>query len=76
MSQHQIWHGVQPDNFDVSFPANINHPDFLRVAALYHDIGRPSTRPASTIGWYLVSSMYPMSGLITGPVDPHQCALC
>ena len=63
MSQRQIWQGISQEAAGTA----LFHPSeqqaiktFLRVAALYHDIGKyVNTDRHPTIGWYLVSSMYP-----------------
>lgn len=63
MSYHQIWHGVAKDAPTTALFPPADHraiQTFLRVAALYHDIGKfVNTDRHPTIGWYLVSSMYP-----------------
>ncbi|MCK6625992.1 MAG: HD domain-containing protein [Anaerolineae bacterium] len=59
----QLWHGIGPDVATTAlFPPDEHGAvkTFLRVAALYHDIGKyVNTDRHPTIGWYLVSSMYP-----------------
>lgn len=62
-SYRQMWRGTgQEVTSTALFPA-LEHTQiktFLRVAALYHDIGKAiNTDRHPTIGWYLVSSMYP-----------------
>ncbi|GIK42050.1 MAG: hypothetical protein BroJett011_58830 [Chloroflexota bacterium] len=63
MSYHQIWHGVGKGAPTTAlFPPSEHEATktFLRAAALYHDIGKyVNTDRHPTIGWYLVSSMYP-----------------
>jgi hypothetical protein len=63
MSFSQIWHGIGQDAPATALFPPAEHPTikiFLRVAALYHDIGKyVNTDRHPTIGWYLVSSMYP-----------------
>ncbi len=63
MSYNQIWHGASPDVPTTALFPPVDHQavkTFLRVAALYHDIGKyVNTNRHPTIGWYLVSSMYP-----------------
>lgn len=63
MSQRQIWHGVSSQSTSTALFPPAEHQairTFLRVAALYHDIGKAiNTDRHPTIGWYLVSSMYP-----------------
>lgn len=60
---HQIWHGVNVESVTTALFAPAEHQAikiFLRVAALYHDIGKAiNTDRHPTIGWYLVSAMYP-----------------
>lgn len=60
---HQLWHGIGPDVTTTAlFPPEEHRAikTFLRVAALYHDIGKyVNTDRHPTIGWYMVSSMYP-----------------
>ncbi|MBI1882176.1 MAG: HD domain-containing protein [Chloroflexi bacterium] len=63
MSYNQIWQGMSKDAPTTAlFPLSDHQKikTFLRVAALYHDIGKYiNTDRHPTIGWYLVSSMYP-----------------
>jgi hypothetical protein len=63
MSYRQIWNGIgKNEPATALFPPSEHQAikTFLRVAALYHDIGKyVSTDRHPTIGWYLVSSMYP-----------------
>lgn len=63
MSYNQIWHGVSMDAPGTALFPPTEQPTlktFLRVAALYHDIGKYiNTDRHPTSGWYLVSSMYP-----------------
>ncbi|GAB4439980.1 MAG: hypothetical protein Fur0044_36520 [Anaerolineae bacterium] len=60
---NQLWYGIGPDVATTAlFPPGEHGAvkTFLRVAALYHDIGKyVNTDRHPTIGWYLVSSMYP-----------------
>lgn len=74
MSCRQIWQGMSKDAPTTAlFPPSEHQTikTFLRVAALYHDIGKYiNTERHPTIGWYLVSSMYPderakLQGLLT-----------
>ncbi len=59
----QIWHGISVEAASTALFAPAEHQaikTFLQVAALYHDIGKAiNTDRHPTIGWYLVSSMYP-----------------
>lgn len=63
MTYHQMWHGISSEAVSTALFQPASHQaikTFLRVAALYHDIGKAinaDRHPA--IGWYLVSSMYP-----------------
>jgi hypothetical protein len=63
MSYNQIWQGMSNDAPTTAlFPPSEHQimKTFLRVAGLYHDIGKYiNTDRHPTIGWYLVSSMYP-----------------
>ena len=63
MSQRQIWQGINQEAVGTALFHPSEHQavkTFLRVAALYHDIGKYiNTDRHPTIGWYLVSSMYP-----------------
>jgi hypothetical protein len=62
-SCQQIWYGVSQDMATTALFPLAEHQatkTFLSVAALYHDIGKyVNTDRHPTIGWYLVSSMYP-----------------
>lgn len=62
-SYHQIWHGVGEGLVTTAIFPVAEHQairTFLRVAALYHDIGKYiNTDRHPAIGWYLVTSMYP-----------------
>lgn len=59
----QIWYGISIEAATTALFIPAEHQaikTFLRVAALYHDIGKAiNTDRHPTIGWYLVSSMYP-----------------
>jgi hypothetical protein len=63
MSHRQIWHGISQEAAGTALFHPSEHQaikTFLRVAALYHDIGKYiNIDRHPTIGWYLVSSMYP-----------------
>jgi hypothetical protein len=63
MNYSQLWHGIGQDAPTTALFPPAEHEaikTFLRVAALYHDIGKyVNTDRHPTIGWYLVSSMYP-----------------
>jgi hypothetical protein len=63
MSHRQIWHGISQEAAGTALFHPAEHQaikTFLRVAALYHDIGKYiNIDRHPTIGWYLVSSMYP-----------------
>lgn len=62
-SYRQIWHGIGQEVTSTALFQEAEHQTIktlLRVAALYHDIGKAiNTDRHPTIGWYMVSAMYP-----------------
>ena len=63
MSCRQLWQGIGQDAPTTALFSPVEQPaikTFLRVAALYHDVGKyVNIERHPTIGWYLVSSMFP-----------------